>query len=832
MPYRKLSDDIEFAGVSALMLAAAEGHIDIVTYLLKHGADVHYKIDNSACGEIVHYPSVLLEMNKDIKKKMHHKNTYTIGEAGHSLFNYMRLNKCSGNTALMYAVAGGDIDIINLLLQRGIDVDVKNDIGATPLIIAATIGDTPVVKFLLERGADINAKSSGKLRPDPLSLQLSMLFRNRVESTPIEDEKLRDYPELGITPVIGASFSGHTELIKFLLQKGASISDNNGSLALQGAILGNHTDTVKMIFNKGITTKSVNLPASVLATAAANGYLGIVKILLDNGMDINGMEDGKAPRLRTPLMAAAEAGHIEVVKLLLDRGADKYISIYYVTAYMHAKSNNHKEIMKLLEDKKVEVESLNVENFQILDPACEGKTDCEGTYLHEERSGDISIVDVQKEKISEMKVTRTGIVTDGITRLILRVKTKQPVKFVLIPPKDMTSDRSSKCDWGTLSEYDRSREHCESIEVSHIDGDYTYALYRSPANFPLKSLKKPVFITIKAVAKTTGEEIEKKIQLFQPPVVFVHGLWSSQRKWKENDEYYLTVPPVKISFSSFNESFERQSLETYSVNYERKNHSTPTFNPLSDSYSIGQLVAETNLALHNNRKNNIAITQVDVVGHSMGGLIARARTVHYDLKYKRMANYQRGDFHKLITIDTPHEGSPHANVLVECKNVPLSPVNTDCYEDFMERCREAIQSNENEMGYSRSNDPYKAMRDSLVKQCPSGAKYHCDPKNRDKLHDFMALRINLSPFEGALKPNQPIGKAVYDLQVGSKAIKQIPETRIPSHAIVGVAPKYSVDEFNLNRLFGLFDIVFKSDGYRVTVDKLFEPQHFTIPLCQ
>ncbi|MCI5135518.1 MAG: hypothetical protein D3920_10705 [Candidatus Electrothrix sp. AW2] len=791
-------NDIEFAGVSALMLAAAEGHIDIVTYLLKHGADVHYKIDNSACGEIVHYPSVLLEMNKDNNKKMHHKNTYTIGEAGHSLFNYMRLNKCSGNTALMYAVAGGDIDIINLLLQRGIDVDVKNDIGATPLIIAATIGDTPVVKFLLERGADINAKSSGKLRPDPLSLQLSMLFRNRVESTPIEDEKLRDYPELGITPVIGASFSGHTELIKFLLQKGASISDNNGSLALQGAILGNHTDTVKMLFNKGITPKSVNLPASVLATAAANGYLGIVKILLDNGMDINGMEDGKAPRLRTPLMAAAEAGHIEVVKLLLDRGADKYISIYYVTAYMHAKSNNHKEIMKLLEDKKVEVESLNVENFQILDPACEGKTDCEGTYLQEERSGDISIVDVQKEKISEMKVTRTGIVTDGITRLILRVKTKQPVKFVLIPPKDMTSDRSSKCDWGTLSEYDRSREHCESIEVSHIDGDYTYALYRSPANFPLKSLKKPVFITIKAIAKTTGEEIEKKIQLFQPPVVFVHGLWSDKGKWNQKIYSYLGVP-IAPSFKRFLES---NGLDVSAVDYSSKKRATSTFNPHSSSFSIGQLVAETNGVLSKYRNQDFAITQLDVVGHSMGGLITRARTVSNRLPFKRIENYNRGDFHKIITMGTPHQGSPIANVLIECKDATRINCEFPCYENCYYSCQTITCRNE------------------CQKKCGPKKGLTCARDGEFKLSKALELELEWAIFK--FKDSTPIGQAVYDLQLGSDAISLIPETKIPSHAIVGRNPGMlnSGNEIAQNIAFWEFDIKFKADKSFVTIDKL------------
>ncbi len=809
-----------FEKKSPLMVAASEGHKDIVKYLLKHGANIHYKMDNPECGRV--YTNVTVTLFSFKKKKVtpsEDEQAYVLGEEVDSMYSYLRLNNCSGSTALLFAVSGGHNDIVELLLQKGVDVDVRNDIQATPLIIAASLGETSLVKLLLERGADINGQSLGKINLEGLNV----LFRG--------EKDVRERKEkVEISPVIGASFGGYTELVKFLIKKGASISDTSGLIALQGAVIGGHIDTVKLLLEKGVAPKSDNL-SSLLATASANGFLGIVEVLLDNGMNINGMEnDRDRPRYRTPLMAAAEAGHIEVVKLLLDRGANKYISPNFNTAYSLARSNGHKKIMKLLEDEKVVIQSLNVDTFQLLDPACEEKTDCKGDYLHEKLKGDVSIVDVLKGKIPEMTVTRTGIVTDGITRLVLRAKTKQPVKFVLIPPENMTSDRSSKCDWGTLSEYDRSREHCESIEVSHVEGDYTYALYRSPANFPLKSLKKPVFVTIKAIAKTTGEEIEMKIQLFQPPVVLVHGLWSTLRKWKENKKLYVfpigatpvPVPVPEFIFSTFKGSLEREGLETYSVSYERKNHSTPTFNPLSDSYSIGQLVAQTNLALHNNRKNNVAITQVDVVGHSMGGLIARARTVSHALKYKKNANYQRGDFHKLITIDTPHEGSPHGNILVECKDVPVVPVTDDCYDNFIKRCREAIQPNENEVGYGRSNDPYKTMRDSLVEQCPSGAKYHCDPENRDKLYDFMSLRINLSPFEGALKSNQPIGKAVYDLQVGSKAIKQIPETKIPSHAIVGVAPKYSVDEFGLNRLFGLFDIFLKSNGDQLTVDKLFE----------
>ena len=55
-----------------------------------------------------------------------------------------------------------------------------------------------------------------------------------------------------------------------------------------------------------------------LYSAANKGYLEIVKLLIENGADINkSNNDGW-----TPLYSAADKGHLEVVKLLIENGAD------------------------------------------------------------------------------------------------------------------------------------------------------------------------------------------------------------------------------------------------------------------------------------------------------------------------------------------------------------------------------------------------------------------------------------------------------------------------------------------------------------------------------
>ncbi len=53
---------------------------------------------------------------------------------------------------------------------------------------------------------------------------------------------------------------------------------------------------------------------------------------------------------------------------------------------------------------------------------------------------------------------------------------------------------------------------------------------------------------------------------------------------------------------------------------------------------------------------------------------------------------------------------------------------------------------------------------------------------------------------------KPIGPAIYGFQTGSVAIRNIGQTEVPSHAIVGIAPDNPIVEHGLNLLLGHFDL--------------------------
>lgn len=63
-----------------------------------------------------------------------------------------------GWTALHYAAAAGDLDIMKLLLERHAYIDAESPTGMTPLMLAAREGMEDAVELLLKEGADATLK--------------------------------------------------------------------------------------------------------------------------------------------------------------------------------------------------------------------------------------------------------------------------------------------------------------------------------------------------------------------------------------------------------------------------------------------------------------------------------------------------------------------------------------------------------------------------------------------------------------------------------------------------------------------------------------------------
>jgi pimeloyl-ACP methyl ester carboxylesterase len=141
-------------------------------------------------------------------------------------------------------------------------------------------------------------------------------------------------------------------------------------------------------------------------------------------------------------------------------------------------------------------------------------------------------------------------------------------------------------------------------------------------------------------------------------------------------------------------------------------------------------------AIEDFRKRDIAATQADVVGHSMGGVLARVYASNaYNPNYERPENFSQGDIHRLITISSTHFGSDIPRILMH-------------YDEF-------------EVDY-------------LLNRVPKGAG------ESDWIANIGLLYVSnkmAGSYTGAFTDQKP----------ESDALKKIGPTHIPSHAIACLA---------------------------------------------
>jgi len=106
------------------------------------------------------------------------------------------------------------------------------------------------------------------------------------------------------------------------------------------------------------------------------------------------------------------------------------------------------------------------------------------------------------------------------------------------------------------------------------------------------------------------------------------------------------------------------SLANYSA------YNAETFDPYNitkkGNHGIDSIRNLTEQTLQKYHDKAIAASQVDIVGHSMGGLLSRGFIQQPD--YKNINNFKQGYIHRLITIGTPHFGGHLAGFLITNQN--------------------------------------------------------------------------------------------------------------------------------------------------------------------
>jgi len=247
-------------------------------------------------------------------------------------------------------------DVVRLLLDRGDNIEAKGNDDKTALGSAASNGYKATVRLLLDHSVDIKAKNND-LSGTALHSAASNGHSETVQLLLDRGADIEAKGNDGVTPLHGAANDGHESTVKLLLDRGADIKakSNDGTTALHGAANDGHESTVKLLLDRGADIKAKsNDGATALHGAASNGHESTVKLLLDRGADIKAKNNDGV----TPLHGAASNGHESTVKLLLDRDPNiKAKGNNGATALHGAASNGYEDVVKLLLDQGADIEA-------------------------------------------------------------------------------------------------------------------------------------------------------------------------------------------------------------------------------------------------------------------------------------------------------------------------------------------------------------------------------------------------------------------------------------------------------------------------------------------
>lgn len=253
----------------------------------------------------------------------------------------------AGSTLLHHAVGLGTIETVQLLLDKGADINAKNRRSAMPLHWA--VHDEASVRLLLSRGAQINARQIEGRTP----LYQAAVLGGGLHVVRLLLEKGADptvASMVGQTPLAVASLRGDVPAMLLLIEKGANVNAKNGAgeTPLMFAATSGTARAVQALLENGAdaTIKSKR-SETALGNAATAGAEESVRLLIDRGTDVN----IRNIRGYSPLMLAAGSDSISpgIVKLLLAKGADTtYTADYDETAHMLTARRGNTEVTRLL----------------------------------------------------------------------------------------------------------------------------------------------------------------------------------------------------------------------------------------------------------------------------------------------------------------------------------------------------------------------------------------------------------------------------------------------------------------------------------------------------
>jgi pimeloyl-ACP methyl ester carboxylesterase len=300
--------------------------------------------------------------------------------------------------------------------------------------------------------------------------------------------------------------------------------------------------------------------------------------------------------------------------------------------------------------------------------------------------------DYSRQNPERLNTTPKGVAADGTSRIYLKLNnynedlTIESVEVVLSDGYSDSNDYEHLGKVMAATVTDQYSEEANDITsttaYAEINGDECWFWYVSPDNyFRLGTNDKDEdYRTVKVtyyVTYTNGSEAvtEDFVRIIRPPLMLVHGLKSNNSTW---DNFYF-------SGNQFGYFVDNRRWFSYAPNISPNGHF---------KYNATLVIFEIFTLLERVHNSGYAALKVDYVGHSMGGSVLRTAEQEKPAFYSGLGyhTYSTNVINKFITLNTPHFGSPLANMV---EDVFLSGLNNYDFQEMLSELLWALEKTRN-----------------------------------------------------------------------------------------------------------------------------------------
>ncbi len=229
------------SGSTAAHLAAYSDQADTLAILLTNGGDVF--ATNISHWDVVDAAMFIGARNamRAIVKSYADRRAGISGSIKTHIRNKERIanDPTYGSLLLMWLAVDGDVTTTRSVLNAGAAADAENMLGHTALHVAARFGEAAIVELLLSQGVDPDSKAASRYTTTPL-MEASRDNRSDIARLLVAADADVNVPDFHNDNVLNwATYFGHEEFVVYLLAQGADHSmrgqtdDNAFDIALR-----------------------------------------------------------------------------------------------------------------------------------------------------------------------------------------------------------------------------------------------------------------------------------------------------------------------------------------------------------------------------------------------------------------------------------------------------------------------------------------------------------------------------------------------------------------------------------------------------------------------